>query len=149
MNATDAARALLREHLRAAGELWLPARGASMHPYLSGDDLLLVRGLRPGQAPSAGEIAVLERAGALVAHFVVSIENGTILTRGSRCDGLAEATVIEDVWGVVVQRRRSRRWWSRLALLPGARLARAAALVVIGRLRAQPFWPRKWSRRMA
>lgn len=99
-------RAALRDHLRAGGEMWLPASGASMYPYLTEGDLLLVRGLQTGEAPTPGQIVVLDRAGVLVAHFAVECRAETIYTRGSRGDRHTQATPVAEVCGVVVRRQR-------------------------------------------
>lgn len=127
----DAARALLREHWRAGGELWLPACGGSMQPYLGAGDLLLVRGLRPGELPAPGRIAVLSRHGELVAHFVIRVEGGVVYTRGARRDGDVEETPLAEVCGVVVGARR--RWRSAVAWLASAALRSLARVSGYGR----------------
>jgi signal peptidase I len=113
-------RDLTAEVIRRFGEARLKVTGASMLPSLwPGDEIAVRRQSAAGL--SAGQVVLGYRNQAFVAHRVVAIRDGAVVTRG---DALAyeDAPFREDeVLGVVVSiMRRGRRvglspaWWQRV-----------------------------------
>jgi hypothetical protein len=112
-------RDLTAEVIRRFGEARLKVTGASMLPSLwPGDEIAVRRQSAAGL--SAGQVVLGYRNQAFVAHRVVAIRDGAVVTRG---DALAyeDAPLREDeVLGVVVSIVRRGRpvglspaWWQR------------------------------------
>src|SRR5258708_21738050 len=89
--------------------LWLRHRGSSMAPALRHGDRLLVEAVRAdGLRP--GDIAVVLRAGRLVAHRCIGRSDGRVVTRGDAC-AVADFPITPDlVFGRVLRRRGSVSW---------------------------------------
>jgi signal peptidase I len=107
----------MRDHLRAGAEMWLTAYGASMEPAIFSGDRLLVRGLRSGETPRPRDIAVVSnQAGQLVAHWVARVTESEIFTHGTETSTAAtQPTSLENVLGVVIDRRARPSRWHRMA----------------------------------
>jgi len=103
-----------------ARPVWLRHRGWSMAPALRHGDHVLVEPVQAGSL-LLGEIAVVLRAGRLVAHRLVSRSSGYVVTRGDAC-ALADPPVwTHHLLGRVV-RRQSRWAWLFTRLFRNRRL---------------------------
>lgn len=83
LSAPDAAR-LIRDAVRAGGELWVSGSGQSMHPAVRHADLVLVAPLR--REARRGDIVLVPLGPRLMLHRVVGIEHDRVITRGDARD---------------------------------------------------------------
>jgi len=79
LSAPDAAR-LIRDAVRAGGELWVCGSGSSMHPTVRHADLVLVAPLR--RAVRRGDIVLVPLGQRLMLHRVALLEDDVVITRG-------------------------------------------------------------------
>jgi RimJ/RimL family protein N-acetyltransferase len=81
----DRSASWLDGRLRGAGGAeWLVLRGESMAPLLRDGDRLRVEPLS-GRTPAPGEVVVARRGERLVAHRLVEVIGGEVVTRGDAC----------------------------------------------------------------
>lgn len=79
LSAPDAAR-LIRDAVRAGGELWVTGSGQSMHPTVQNADLVLVSPLR--REVRRGDIVLAPLGSRLMLHRVALLEEDRVVTRG-------------------------------------------------------------------
>jgi hypothetical protein len=79
LSAPDAAR-LIRDAVRAGGELWVTGSGQSMQPTVCHADLVLVAPLR--RDVRRGDIILVPLGSRLMLHRVALVQGGLIVTRG-------------------------------------------------------------------
>lgn len=98
------ARQLIRDVLRAGGELWVSGSGQSMHPTVRHADQVLVV---PFDRPARRQDVVLVPYGPrLMLHRVVSVTGDTLHTRGDARSHDDPAVFSRDVVGRAVAVRR-------------------------------------------
>ena len=79
LSAPDAAR-LIRDAVRAGGELWVTGSGQSMQPTVRHADLVLVTPLR--RAVRRGDIVLVPLGPRLMLHRVALLHDQLVVTRG-------------------------------------------------------------------
>ena len=79
LSAPDAAR-LIRDAVRAGGELWVTGSGQSMQPTVCHADLVLVAPLR--RDVRRGDIVLVPLGSRLMLHRVALLQGGLVVTRG-------------------------------------------------------------------
>lgn len=79
LSAPDAAR-LIRDAVRAGGELWVSGSGQSMHPTVRHADPVLVAPLR--REVRRGDIVLVPLGPRLMLHRVVALDHDRVITRG-------------------------------------------------------------------
>ena len=79
LSAPDAAR-LIRDAVRAGGELWVTGSGQSMHPTVRHADFVLVAPLR--RKVRRGDIVLVPLGTRLMLHRVASLLDDVVVTRG-------------------------------------------------------------------
>ena len=122
MNATE----VIADLLARGHSVRFRATGHSMHPIIRCDDYLLVE---PVKAIRRGDVVLMLADRGLTAHRVVSVANGTVLTRGDNAPDVDAPVDVSCVLGLVTHaerdgkmrrvRRRISRWTltaTRLAL---------------------------------
>lgn len=79
LSAPEAAQ-LIRDAVRAGGELWVTGSGQSMHPTVRHADVVLVAPVRGNVR--RGDIILVPLGSRLMLHRVVYVENERVVTRG-------------------------------------------------------------------
>jgi hypothetical protein len=79
LSAPDAAR-LIRDAVRAGGELWVTGSGQSMHPTVRHADVVLVAPVH--RAVRRGDIILVPLGTRLMLHRVALLQNTLVVTRG-------------------------------------------------------------------
>lgn len=79
LSAPDAAQ-LIRDAVRAGGELWVTGSGQSMQPTVRHADLVLVAPLR--REPRRGDIVLVPLGPRLMLHRIALVDNERVVTRG-------------------------------------------------------------------
>lgn len=79
LSAPEAAR-LIRDAVRAGGELWVTGSGQSMHPTVRHADLVLIAPLR--RAVRRGDIVLVPLGRRLMLHRVALLDDRRVITRG-------------------------------------------------------------------
>ena len=79
LSAPDAAR-LIRDAVRAGGELWVTGSGQSMQPTVRHADLVLVAPLR--RDVQRGDVVLVPLGPRLMLHRVVLLDDQRVITRG-------------------------------------------------------------------
>lgn len=106
LSAPEAAR-LIRDAVRAGGELWVAGSGQSMHPTVRHADLVLVAPLRRGAR--RGDIVLVPLGPRLMLHRVALLEADRIITRGDARDRNDRPVPKEEIVALAVAVRRDDR----------------------------------------
>jgi len=83
LSAPEAAR-LIRDAVRAGGELWVAGSGQSMHPTVRHADLVLVAPVR--REVQRGDVVLVPLGPRLMLHRVALLEGDRVITRGDARD---------------------------------------------------------------